>query len=216
MKNKQLKNYRFILFSIGFLMSLFFTKAGFSEQVYWTPKEPPKSHPKIEVQIDVQNNIVKGEETVTFINPASKNISVVGFNWTMAEHSTIAVKQNRKLLALINPQNNPPVPAPLFYVLDESVKPKEKLTLTVTFSVEDLLGFNPVEIKLINWFPRLWWDDLSTQDSFEVRLDLPPEYTFAVSGILNEKTGYYENQGVRTFGIYLRKDLKGEIYQSAF
>jgi len=58
--------------------------------------------------------------------------------------------------------------------------------------------------------PCLWWDGLSGQDSYSVKLDMPQGYTLAASGRLNPKTGRYENTGARTFGIFLGKNMKAE------
>ena len=193
-----------------FLIVIIFSTA-FSEQKYWVPKDPPKSNYKIDVTIDVQNKIVEGKETVSFFNHSKKNISVIGIDWSLSDNVSIEVSQNGKSLNSFNPEKKPTISSPLFYELNELIKPGKKLELEVTFSSKTLIGKSVDEIKLINWYPRLWWEGIYTHNSFEVKLDVPPEYTYAISGKLNKNTGYYENQGVRTCGIYLGKNLKKEV-----
>lgn len=194
-----------------FIFYLVVPETCFSEQRYWAPKDPPKSSYKIDVTIDVENKIVRGIETVRFVNDTKKDISIIAFDWNLSKNMSMEVTQNGESLALFEIHKVNTISSPLFYVLNKPVKPDDKLELKVTFSAGNLLGTNLEEIKLIRWYPRVWWEDIYTHDSFEVKLDVPLEYTLAISGIMNKNTGYYENQGVRTCGIYLGKNLRKEV-----
>jgi hypothetical protein len=97
-------------------------------------------------------------------------------------------------LPLLNTAKKPPISSPLLYALPKHVKPGSRVELEVKFSGGGLAGGDKKEIKLIKWYPRLWWDGLPTHDSFEVKLDIPAGYALAASGRLNRATGYYENE----------------------
>lgn len=181
-----------------------------AQQEYWIPKNPPQASYKIDARIDPVQKVIEGQETITLINNSSKVLSVVAFDWTINKFCSIEIAVNGKSLPLMAERKNPPFSAPLIYELPKPVYPRKKLKLHIKFRRNIFVGDDRKEIKLIEWFPRLWWDGLPIHDAFKVKLDLPSRYTPAVSGCLNKKTGYYENNGVRTFGVYLGKDLKTE------
>ncbi|NIM14690.1 MAG: hypothetical protein GTO45_21915 [Candidatus Aminicenantes bacterium] len=179
-------------------------------QKFRVPAEPPKAHYKIEARIDISNHMVEGQEKILFINSSSRPISLLAFDWAIKDSRSIEIDINGNPLALAVPEKKPTISSPLLYMLPEPINPGSTVELNVKFKAVDLIGHNDKEIKLIRWYPRLWWEGLPTHDTYEVKLDIPPGYALAASGRLNKKTGYYENKGVRTFGIYLGKDLKTE------
>ena len=61
-------------------------------------------------------------------------------------------------------------------------------------------------LPLTGWYPRLWWG-FETHDDYDVKIDIPKEYTFATSGILDSNSGYYHAEGIRSFGVVLLKDV---------
>lgn len=187
--------------------------SGYDHQKYWVPIDPPKAHYQIDGRIDLSDKVIEGFETITFTNNSSRNISVVAVDWSISDHSLIEVNVNGKPLPLLNTQENPPISTPLLYALPKSVSSGSKVKLEIKFSLSasNLPGEDMEEIKLRgDWYPRLWWDGLRTHDSFEAKLDIPNGYALAISGRLNKETGYYENKGVKTFGVYLGKGLKTE------
>ncbi|RKY89318.1 hypothetical protein DRQ09_01615, partial [candidate division KSB1 bacterium] len=179
-------------------------------QKYWVPLNPPEANYKIEVNIDVDNSIVEGSETVKFVNTYSKEISIIAMDWCISRVSFLEVEIKGKSIFPLNYKKNKTVSSPLFYVLPEPVFPGKELILKIKFSRYDLIGNNKEEILLQKWFPRLWWNDLPVYDRFRVKLDIPDGYSVAISGILNKETGYYENNGINRFGIYLGKGLNVE------
>jgi tetratricopeptide (TPR) repeat protein len=180
------------------------------QEKFWIPSDPPQAHYKIDARINLPNNIVEGKETIILHNNSSGPISLLGVDWSITDSRSIEININGKSLPLLNTVKKPPISSPLLYALPQPVKPGSRVKLNVKFSAGGLVGGDEKEIKLIKWYPRLWWDGLPTHDVFEVKLDIPAGYTLAVSGRLNRATGYYENEGVRTFGVYLGKDLKTE------
>lgn len=186
--------------------------SGYDHQKYWVPIDPPKAHYQIDGRIDLSDKVIEGFETITFTNNSSRNISVVAVDWSISDLSSIEVNVNGKPLPLLNTPDNPPISSPLLYALPKPVSSRSKVTLKIKFrlSASNLLGEDKEEIMLKNWYPRLWWDGLRTHDSFEAKLDIPNGYALAISGRLNKETGYYENNGVKTFRVYLGKGLETE------
>ena len=169
----------FCLFFICiYLLSISLIYAG---QNYWSPNDPPKAHYKIDAKINLSEKIVQGTENITFSNDSNKEISVLAFDWSISTYRSIEVTTDGKSLTLQNiPQMNLVV-SPLFYQVPKPIKPGSSIDLKVTFSATNLFGEDTQEIKVVKWFPRLWWDGLPNHDSFEVKLDIPSEYALAIS-----------------------------------
>jgi tetratricopeptide (TPR) repeat protein len=182
----------------------------FALQKFFTPAEPPKSHYKIEARVDLERALVEGKETIIFKNSSSLPISVLAFDWAIKEARSIELEMDGKPLALMNSAKNPPLLSPLLFELPKPLPPRATAKVDIKFSAADLIPVQRDEIKLIDWFPRLWWDDLPIHDSFEVKVDIPARYSLAASGLFDRKSGYFKNKGVKTFGLYLGKGLKTE------
>lgn len=193
-----------ILCSISLI--IFFPNKIFSNEKYWVPKFPPKSNYEINAEINVADKIIKGEEIVTFTNSSHEDIKILTFNWSISEKSTIKISSNGELLSLLYTEENGTVSPPLIYSLKSPIKSGKEIQLKIEFSSSELIR-NTDEILLDNWYPRLSWDGIDTFDSYKIKLDIPDEFVHAISGKLNKKTGFYENNGVRSCGIYLRKGL---------
>lgn len=201
----------FILYSC-FLLSGIPQALGGGE--YRVPTEPPKSHYKIDVRIDLERKRIEGNGAITFTNHASFPLEVLAFDWSVKDGRSLVVSMDGEPLILKDVTNPFSIPSPLLYKLPKPVTPGSKVILHMEYSAGDLLMGNLEEIRLVQWYPRIWWDGLSVHDSFEVMLDAPSGYAVAASGRLNEKTGRYENRGVMTFGLYLGKGLEiieGEV-----
>jgi len=181
-----------------------------AQDKFWIPADPPGAHYKIDARINLPDNTVEGKETIILDNNSSRPISLLGVDWSITDSRSIEITINGKSLPLLNSAKKTPISSPLLYALPEPVTPGSRVKLNVRFSGGGLTGGDKKEIKLIKWYPRLWWDGLPTHDVFEVKLDIPAGYALAASGRLNKATGYYENEGVRTFGVYLSQGLKTE------
>ncbi|NQT27437.1 tetratricopeptide repeat protein [candidate division KSB1 bacterium] len=188
---------------------MFFPSLGFSVNEYWVPKYPPKAHYEIRAKIDTLNNMINGNEIITVINNSVKDISVLTFNWSISSESEISISLNGEILSLLNMDKNETESFPLIYALNTPIKPGENVQLNIDFS-STYQTRDTKEIKLIGWYPRLFWDGIYTFDSYKIKLEIPDDFAVAISGRFNKKTGYYENNGVRTCGIYLCKDLLTE------
>lgn len=191
-------------------LSLFLASQADVQKKFWAPSDPPKAHYKIDARIDLPNKIVEGKGTITFRNKTSTPIHVVAFDWSISPIRSMEVSVKGESLNLLNTKKSPLVSSPLLYELPKPLKSRSKIELDIAFSRGGILKSDAPEIKLTSWCPRLWWGGLPTHDVFEVKIDIPPGYALAASGRFNKKTGYYVNNGVATFGIYLGKDMKTE------
>jgi hypothetical protein len=205
-----LKSFSYSSLFILLLLSIFLAQCVNGKEKFRVPADPPRVHYKIDARINLPDNTVEGKETIIFDNNSSKAISLLGVDWSINDSRSIEISINGKSLPLLNTAKKPPISSPLLYALPKPVKPGSRVELEVKFSGGGLAGGDKKEIKLVKWYPRLWWDGLPTHDVFEVKLDIPAGYAVAASGRLNKATGYYENEGVRTFGIYLGQGLKKE------
>ncbi len=192
------------------ILSLFLISQADAQKKFWAPSDPPKAHYKIGARIDLSNKIVKGEGSVTFRNKTPRPIRVVAFDWSISSVRSMEVSVKGKSLNLLNTKKSNTVSSPLLYELLKPLKSGSKVKLDFVFSRGGISRSDAREIKLTRWHPRFWWGGLPTHDAFEVKLDIPSGYALAASGRFNRKTGYYENSGVATFGMYLGKDLKTE------
>jgi len=186
-----------------------------AQDAYWAPADPPKSHYVIDARLDLSpKGAIDGTETIILKNTGLRPMDVLAFAWSMGPASTISVTASGSVLTPLNPENKPVLASPLFYPLPMPLPPGKRMKLVVAF--RKAVEFSPEDTELgdTSWFPRLWWDGLPLHDSFSVKLDVPAGFALAASGRLNAKTGRYENEGARTFGIYLGKGMKVETRES--
>jgi hypothetical protein len=175
------------------VLSILLVQHKNSQEKFWVPAYPPRAHYKIDARINLLDNTVEGKETIILDNNSSRRISLLGVDWSINNSRSIEISINGKSLPLLNAVKKPPISSPLLYSLPKPVTPGSRIKLNVKFSRGGLTGGDKKEIKLIKWYPRVWWDGLPTHDVFEVKLDIPAGYALAASGRLNKATGYYEN-----------------------
>ncbi|MBN1997351.1 hypothetical protein JW935_07360, partial [candidate division KSB1 bacterium] len=189
-----------------FSYTFFLPIIGLSNQTYWIPRNPPKAQYEISAKIDTLEKKISGRETITLKNTSTNDITVLAINWSLDSKSDIFIFLDGEILPVSDMNKNGVLAFPLIYPLPSPLKPGEKVRLVVEFSSAGQIR-NTREIALTGWHPRLWWDGIDTYDSYKVKLDYPQNYALAVSGRLNKKTGFYEHDGIRNCGIYLRLDL---------
>ena len=183
----------------------------FCQKAYWTPTDPPKSHYVIDARFDLSlKGAIEGKETIVLKNTSLRPIDVVAVDWSMGPACSISVTTSGSFLTPLNPENKPVLSSPLFYPLTEPLAPGKRLKLEVEFRKAVEFPAEDTDFGDTGWYPRLWWDGLPLHDSFSVKIDVPAGFALAASGRLNPKTGRYENEGARTFGMYLGKGMKTE------
>ncbi len=193
------------------LLALLVEPSSAAQEGFVVPAEIPKSHYRIDARIDLATpGWVDGQGTITLKNNSSLKIGVIALDWSLGPDSTLTVSVGGEELTPVNPEKLSALSSPLFFRLPKPLKPGKKIEIAATF--RQMVEFSPKarEFNRTRWYPRLWWDGLPLHDSFSVKLDTPEGFALAASGRLNKRTGRYENDGARTFGIYLGKDMKTE------
>ena len=177
---------------------------------YWIPADPPEALYVIDAEINLEGAFVEGEEAISFKNTTSKPITILALDWSINDMHSIEVFTGEQSLSLINVPFRSRVTSPLFYELPKPIQPGSAIELKVKFRMNRVPTSGNAHIVLNNWFPRLWWGDLPTSDKYKAGFNVPEGYAPAVSGRLNEETGYYENDGVSRFGIFMGNGMKSE------
>ena len=189
-----------------FSFSLVAVPFVWGQEDFWVPADPPKCHYTIDARIDLNKGVIEGKQKVTLMNGSNRPIHVVAFEWNIGDAYLFDIRATGRQLELMNFKSASSVSSPLFYRLSEPVKPGSKVEFNIAFKESFGSQSEKKEFGTTHWYPRIWWDGLPLHDSFSVKLDIPEGYALAVSGRMNQKTGHYEIDGARTFGIYLGKD----------
>ena len=199
----------FILFLIVLLGACRIPRGGASgaDDRYQTPASPPKSHYRIDGRIDLEEGVVAGRETIAFRNTSAIPLTTIALNWMISDLCWLDVSIGGKKLAPRTNETGGKAKSPIYYVLPDPIAPGEKLILGVSFSEKIERAREKAEFLTSGWYPRLWWDGLSLHDSFSVKLDISDGYALAASGRFDKKTGRFEAEGARTFGLYLGKGM---------
>jgi hypothetical protein len=209
------RRHTFLLSACLILLGFVFRPSLSAQDGYWVPAELPKSHYVIDARVDLSpKGAIEGKQTISLKNTSRRALDVVAFDWPMGPASSISVAAAGEALAPVNPEKKPALSSPLFFRLPRPLAPGKKLKLEVAFRRTVEFSDGDADFGDTGWYPRLWWDGLPVHDSFSVKLDIPSGFALAASGRLNPKTGRYENEGARTFGIYLGKGMKTETRES--
>jgi tetratricopeptide (TPR) repeat protein len=205
------------------LSALFFSLSGCtsSNQIpddtssatsFYVPENPPRAQYELETAVEVKEKTVhvSGSERIVFTNTSENPISAIALHSFGGDHSVSIGGIN------LSPVSGTPAAENIhFFALPESIAPGEELQLDIQFNLETKTRENG-DVSLQRFYPKLWWDGIPTQDVFRVKLDIPADFTAAVSGRLNPETGFYENPGVTTnFGLFLFKDINVEEREAA-
>jgi tetratricopeptide (TPR) repeat protein len=180
-----------------------------AQERYVVPAEIPKSHYHIDARIGLAvSGSIDGKESILLKNGAKKEIKMIALDWAIGPESSLSLSVSGKELVPLNPENLAALSSPLFFLLPRPLQPGKKVDIAVTFKKAVEFSAKDGEFADTRWYPRLWWDSQPLHDSFSVKLDVPAGFALAASGRLNQKTGRYQNEGARTFGIYLGKGMK--------
>ncbi len=204
-------NRKCLFFFLALGSFLMLKTSAFGE--FFVPKDPPKAQYVIEGKIHVSNEkvTIEGKEQITIKNTSPIPLSVLAIQWNIDSNPSLSIRMNKTPLKTLNQKEAIPTGSPLFVQLPKAVKRKGKIKLDIEFKYTDSQKDAPDAVDVREWYPVLWWENMSTQDSYKVKIDIPEEYTLAISGRLNKKSGFYENNSVTTsFGIVLDKNMKTE------
>lgn len=178
-----------------------------SKTSYWVPAVPPRAHYTIDCRINPSAGSLKGTEIMRFRNNTSKPIHRLALNWSLSTDQTVEITIHGKPVPILNGSERMPLPSSILFELPEALPPGEQVELDLNFSKALSTHGDGDKITLTGWHPRLWWG-FPTHDDFDVKIQVPPEYAVATSGRLVHKSGYYDAEEVRSFGLFLGKGLQ--------
>jgi tetratricopeptide (TPR) repeat protein len=205
---KKKRTVTFLSFSL--LTALFCIPRLYGQEGYWVPPDPPKCFYVIDALIDIEKGFIEGKETVTLKNPSDRMMDVLALDWMINGSHSIDVRASGNIMTLLNTMEKSEAVSPLIYRLSEPLDPDSEIQLEIAFKQTFEVEQDRREFGTTRWYPRIWWDSLPVHDAYSVKLDIPKGWALAVSGRLDAKTGRYEIDGARTFGIHLAKDYKTE------
>lgn len=171
---------------------------------YWVPQKPLKAHYEIDCSIDLTEGLLEGTEIIRFRNTTSRSIYRLAIKWTSL--GTMDIKNNDKPVAVLA-ETKEGAESYTVIELPEPIGPNEKTTLQIKYRALAPDYLKAEEIRVPSFCPQLWWG-YSTHNSFEVKIDIPPEHILATSGVFDTKTGYYRAENVSRFGLFLGKGNK--------
>ena len=177
----------------------------FTKTNYWAPAIPPRAHYVIDCRIDLSAGQLEGTEIIRFSNNTSSKIHRLALDWPISSDQTVEITVDGTPVTIVAEAEPTNLPSPILFDLPKVLPLGEHLELNLKFT-RNLPSYETQDkIKLTGWHPRLWWG-FPTHDDYEVKIQAPSGYALATSGRLDEESGYYREEGVRSFGLFLGKD----------
>jgi len=173
------------------------------------PREPPQAHYTIRFAADTAAQTLTIGETIRLTNTTAESITHLAFDRAWDPENPMEVSMAGQDLSVLEDYADNVGVSPTVYKLPEPLDPGDQAELEVRLvrkgDVNDEIARNNPLI-LTRWYPELWWGH-EQHNTFDVKVDVPPGYVVATSGVLNQETGYYHAERVRSFGIIIGKDL---------
>jgi len=175
--------------------------------IFWSPTTAPRAHYTIEGQIDVPAGILVLKETVHFKNDAARSLNRLAMKIPIECDKSPTIAANGQPVAILNDTEPNKLPSLLLLALPQA--PAQGSALDLTIKANCHIGRDPAAdgIRLESWYPQLWWG-YPTHDDYDVKLAVTPGYVLATSGHHDAKTGWDHQENVRTFGMFLGKDMQ--------
>ena len=178
---------------------------------YRVPADLPDGRYSIDARIDPETGVVEGRGTITLHNRSAIALEVLALDWTETKGGVLDVSAGGRALPLhAERRPGPAAASTVWLALPDAIPPGGRLALDVRFRRTWDVSGQEASFVATDWYPRLWWDGLPHHDSYSVKLDVPAAYALAASGRLDPRTGRFEAEGVRAFGVYLGRGLKAE------
>jgi hypothetical protein len=177
---------------------------AFGQTPYWAAADPPRAHYEIDVEIDPAAGRIGGAETVRFTNTTRWPIHRLALQWLAGGDRELEISVAGTPVPLIGGSGGGRATEPLLLDLPDALPPGAELVVEIEF---DSRSFDPgaEKLTLTWWHPRLSWG-FRVHDEFDVRIRAPADYAVAATGRLDDESGYYHAEDVRSFGIFLAKD----------
>lgn len=163
------------------------------------------THYRIECKLDPTQGLLQGQEIIRFRNTTSQSLDQLKLAWI--SQGTLRITQQGRAVKFLSETDSGTGLRSLRVKLARAIEPGDEGRLLVKFRAKSSQFAKPDRLALPQWHP---WIDRGrhTQSDFQVRLDVPSEYTLATSGVWHKKSGTYRAQGVRSFGLFLGQGLE--------
>lgn len=174
---------------------------------YGIPNVPPKAHYIIDCHIDPATKSLKGTEIIRLRNNSSRPIYQLALDWSLSNGQTVIITVNGRQISTLADSEQTDLISPILFELPVELPPGEQVELNLRFNQPFPPQRYGDKIRLTKWHPRLWWG-FPTHDDFDVKIQVPRDYTVATSGRFDPESGYYHAEGVRSFGLFLGNNLQ--------
>lgn len=174
---------------------------------FFTPTDIPYATYAYDVDIDLNQQVIAGEGTISLVNTGKLPISVIALDWIINDFRLLQLRQHDQVVEWYNPSQQTNLNPPVYAILPEPVAPGEELMLEVAFKLGLILPEEVESYDTQHFLPKLWWDDIPVSDRYQVKINDIPGYELAVGGRLNAATGYYENDHAQQFGLFISREV---------
>ncbi|MCK4657728.1 MAG: hypothetical protein KAT85_11870, partial [candidate division Zixibacteria bacterium] len=168
---------------------------------------PARAYYKIDCRIDPSTGRLEGTETIRLTNGGSEPVERLALDWTLSSTESIEVSIGGQRIQILGESEQRFLESPIFFELPEPLDSSEQIELHVRFTRTHSTERSQIKFRLTGWHPRLFWG-FPTHDDFDVRIDAPDDYAIATSGRLDSQSGYHHAENVRSFGLFLGKDMQ--------
>ena len=219
-----------------FVFSCSIKGAGANSQ-FRVPLFPPSATYTIKVEILAGEGSLLGTQLIHFKNESTIPLPVLALDWRVGEGAGLGVTIEGRDFELIHEDmagqgklcsfspsemirrmrshywdKMVPRSCGLALInLTEPLLPGESIAIVTQFYLHDFFLPSPSSVELVNWFPKLWWSGQETFDSYDVQINSLEGYVVIASGAEDPlEPGRFANQGARSFGIYIGKNMLRE------
>lgn len=167
----------------------------------------PNVEYEISCSIDPDAGEIYGTQIIRIRNNDTRSIKRLALDWSLSRTTTAEISAGGVEVPILGQSERTSLQSPIFFDLPDPLEVGEEIELEVEFSEKRQADRNDVRLRLTEWHPALFWG-FPTHADFAVRIDTDPAWTVVTSGRLDPETGYHRAQDVRSFGLFLGKDMR--------
>ncbi len=145
---------------------------------------------------------IEGTETIHVENRTSGRIDRLQVHWPNPGVMHLEVVPGGTPAGVLRSPDGSQPEAPFVLELTDPIEPGREAVVRLSFSMNPLKPARGLPGLYLHWHPKLRWGS-EGHDDYRVRLAVPPGYTVGASGPLDEATGCYQAEHVKSFGLFL-------------
>lgn len=172
------------------------------------PSIAPRAHYSIQAKMDIPAGNLNLQETVHFTNNTQLSLRRLAFKTPpFTCDNAPEIKANGRPATIIQSTGQTNLPSLMLFDLPMVIERGASLDLAIHMSCHSGNVETQGQISLSWWYPQLWWG-YATHDDYDVKFDVTPGYVAVTSGRPNPKTGWEHQDNVRTFGVFVGKNMQ--------